>query len=103
MLKSLSEEEKSRLLYAYWENYEEEVFQVKLHIIALDRPKITADIMTLVNDTKVHISAINSVSKNFHTNIDMSLEIANLSQLNILIDKIRSIKDVEDVKRSIAE
>ena len=102
-LKSLSEEEKSRLLYAYWENYEEEVFQVKLHIIALDRPKITADIMTLVNDTKVHISAINSVSKNFHTNIDMSLEIANLSQLNILIDKIRSIKDVEDVKRSIAE
>ena len=59
--------------------------------------------MTLVNDTKVHISAINSVSKNFHTNIDMSLEIANLSQLNILIDKIRSIKDVEDVKRSIAE
>lgn len=102
-LKCLSDEEKSRLLYAYWENYEEEVFQVKLHIIAIDRPKITADIMNLVNDTKVHISSINSVSKNFHTNIDMSLEIANLNQLNILIDKIRSIKDVEDVKRSIAE
>ena len=51
----------------------------------------------------IPFSAINSVSKNFHTNIDMSLEIANLNQLNILIDKIRSIKDVEDVKRSIAE
>lgn len=102
-LSNLSEEEKSRLLYAYWENYEEEVFQVKLHITGLDRPKITADVMTLVNDTKVHITSINAVSRNFHVNIEMSLEVANLDQLNVLIDKIRSIKDVEDVKRSLAE
>jgi len=101
-LRSLPVEEQGRITAAQWEDNEDNVFQVELHIFALDRPKITADIMELVNDSKVHISAISGVSKGINSIIDMSIDVANVEQMNLMIDKIRSIKDVLEVKRNVS-
>ena len=87
---------------AHWEQNADSVFQVELYIRALDRPKITADIMEMVNDAKVHISAITSVSRGIEADINISIDVADLDQMYLMMDKIRAIKDVLDVRRNLS-
>ena len=72
-------------------------------MIALDRPKITPEVMALINDAKVHITAITSKVKDNKTFMEMSIEISNLDQLNLMLDKIKGIQDVIEVKRTISK
>ena len=75
-------------------------FQVEIMITALDRDKLTTDVINIVNDAKVHINAINArARKNMSATIDLKIEINNLEQLNALIEKIRRVRDVIEVKR----
>lgn len=101
-LKGLFANEASRLVEAEWESVDESVFQVQLLVVAIDRPKITPEVMGLINDAKVHITAITSRVKDGQTFMEMSIEVNNLQQLNIMIDKIKSIPDIIEVKRTIS-
>lgn len=101
-LKNLFANEASRLVEAQWDSVEENVFQVQLLVVAIDRPKITPEVMGLINDAKVHITAITSRVKEGQTYMEMSIEVNNLNQLNVMIDKIKSIRDVIEVKRTIS-
>lgn len=101
-LKNLFATEASRLVEVQWDNIEENVFQVQLLVVAIDRPKITPEVMGLINDAKVHITAITSKVKDGQTFMEMSIEVNNLTQLNVMMDKIKSIQDVLEVKRTIS-
>ncbi len=90
------------MVEAQWDSVEENVFQVQLLVVAIDRPKITPEVMGLINDAKVHITAITSRVKEGQTFMEMSIEVNNLNQLNVMIDKIKSIRDVIEVKRTIS-
>lgn len=100
-VKALWATEASRLVEAQWEREEESVYQVQLFVVALDRPKITPEVMALINDAKVHITSIISRVKSGQALMELSVEVSNLDQLNQMIDKIRSIRDVMEVKRTI--
>ncbi len=95
--------EADRYVHAYWDTDDSGVYQVEMFVIAIDRPKITPEVMSLINDSKVHITAISSRVKAGKTYMNISIEVHNLDQVILMIDKIKSISDVLEVKRTIAD
>ncbi|NCC80652.1 MAG: bifunctional (p)ppGpp synthetase/guanosine-3',5'-bis(diphosphate) 3'-pyrophosphohydrolase [Clostridia bacterium] len=98
-VKEYETNEPERLVEAAWDAEIKSVYQVEIEIIALDRPKITAEIMTTVNDQKVHISNINGRSKEGRSIVTLTVDINSLDQLYKVMDKIKIIKDVIEVRR----
>ena len=95
--------EPDRYVIAYWDTSDVNVYQVEVFVEAIDRPKITPEVMALINDSKVHITAITSRVKAGKTYMNISIEVQNLDQVILMIDKIKSIRDVLEVKRTIAD
>lgn len=91
--------EPERLVEAAWDAEVKSVYQVEIEIIALDRPKITAEIMSTINDLKVHISNINGRSKDGSSYVTINIDINSLDQLYKVMDQIKAIKDVIGVRR----
>jgi GTP pyrophosphokinase len=98
-VKEYEANEPERLVEAAWDAEIKSVYQVEIEIIALDRPKITAEIMTTVNDQKIHISNINGRSKDGRSIVTLTVDINSLDQLYKVMDKIKIIKDVIEVRR----
>ena len=98
-VKEYEANEPERLVEAAWDAEIKSVYQVEIEIITLDRPKITAEIMTTVNDQKIHISNINGRSKDGRSIVTLTVDINSLDQLYKVMDKIKIIKDVIEVRR----
>ncbi len=102
-IRGTMEREPERFVAAVWDQDDGSVYQVEVFVIAIDRPKITPEVMALINDSKVHITAITSRVKEGKTYMHISIEVRNLDQVILMMDKIKSISDVLDVKRTIAD
>lgn len=101
-VQNLREEEQARIVDVEWDEKVESVYQVELEIYALDRTHLPLDIMSALADMKLHINTINvRTVKLGHAVINLKVDIRSISQLNILIGKIKRIKDVIDVFRVI--
>lgn len=98
-VKEYEKNEPERLVEAAWDAEVKSVYQVEIEIIALDRPKITAEVMSTVNDQKIHISNINGRSKDGKSISTITVDINSLDQLYKVMDKIKTIKDVIEVRR----
>ncbi|MDK2823137.1 MAG: diphosphokinase / guanosine-3,5-bis(diphosphate) 3-diphosphatase [Clostridia bacterium] len=93
-------EEHERLVEAAWDETEKSTFQVEIMITALDRAKLTMDVMNILTDAKIHINAINArARRNGSAIIDLKIEINNLEQLNSIMEKIKRVKDIVEVRR----
>lgn len=92
--------EEPRLIEAAWDTTTDSHYQVQLEIIAVNRPKLTLDIMNAITETKTDVNAIHArTNKNNLAIIDLKLEIRSLEHLNYIKDKIKRIKDIIEVKR----
>lgn len=92
--------EKDRLVKVEWIKTEELFYPVKIKIIADDRPNLVSDIMLIFPSLKITVSAVNArTDKNNIANIDVTISITNLDQLQEIIQKIKKIKSVLIVKR----
>ena len=101
-IKGVIAREPDRFVAASWDTSDTSVYQVEVFVIAIDRPKITPEVMGLINDSKVHITAITSRVKDGQTYMQISIEVNNLDQVIIMMDKIKSIPDILEVKRTVA-
>lgn len=99
---NMTEADSDRLIDVKWEGYENSLYQVQLYVEALDRPKITAEVMTLINDSHVHISSITSKSKDQISQMQLTVEVMDLHELNLVMDKINGIPDVFEVRRNFS-
>lgn len=100
---SMDENDRQRLIDVHWEGYETSVYQVQIFVEAFDRPKITSEVMSLINDTHVHILSITSRVKNDMTQMEMTIEVGGLGELGVVMDKINAIPDVVNVRRDLSE
>ncbi|GAI56576.1 unnamed protein product, partial [marine sediment metagenome] len=92
--------EKDRLVKVEWIKTEELFYPVKIKIIADDRPNLVSDIMLIFSSLKITVSAINAITdKNNIANINVTLSINNLDQLQEVIKKIKKTNSVLTVKR----
>ncbi|WP_406676523.1 RelA/SpoT family protein [Moorella sp. ACPs] len=96
------ETEKERIIEVAWGDTTDATYQVHIEALALDRPNLAMDIMAAVADTKTIINSVHArATRNDQALVDLKIEIRSLEHLNYIMDKIRRIRDVLEVKRVI--
>jgi len=93
-------EEAGRIVEVAWDETSDSTYLVEIEVLALDRPRLTTDVMNTIADMKIHITSVHGRAiKQGQAMINLKIEIKNLAQLNYIFDKIRKVKDVLDVFR----
>jgi guanosine-3',5'-bis(diphosphate) 3'-pyrophosphohydrolase len=92
--------EPERLIEVGWDTDTPTTYKVELEVRALDRPRLTMDILNTVSDTRTVINAINSrAKKNRMALVNLKIEIRDLEHLYSVMRKVGQISDVLDVHR----
>ncbi|MGI5902050.1 MAG: RelA/SpoT family protein [Desulfitobacteriia bacterium] len=99
-LLGLTARDKDRLVEVEWDESVNNVYPTELEIVGLDRARLVTDIMNVILETRTHILGINArVGKDKIANIKLKVEARSLDHLNLVLQKIRRIKDVSLVER----
>ncbi len=94
--------ENGRFLEAAWEGEPEASYPVEIEITAEDRKNLLADIMSSVNESKVDITAVNArADKNNIATIYMTMVVKDQVHLDQIMNKIKKIKEVYEVRRYV--
>ncbi|MZP30961.1 RelA/SpoT family protein [Heliobacterium undosum] len=97
---NMSEEERERIVEVAWDTTSQATYQVEMEVIAMDRERLTTDVMLSVADAKTSINSIYSrATKNKMAQINMVVEIRDLGHLKFLMDKVSKVRDVLEVRR----
>lgn len=92
-------QEKDRIIEVEWSD-DRGVYSLELEVRALDRPRLTTDVMIVIADTRIHINSVYSrITKSNRVVMNFKLEIKDISHLQVLIQRIQKIKDVVEVRR----
>lgn len=77
-------------------------YRVAIEVEAMDRPRLATDIMNVIAETKLNIIAINAraVSRNMAL-VDLKIEVNSMEQLDHIMEKIRRVQDVLEVRRVV--
>ncbi|SER73721.1 GTP pyrophosphokinase [Gracilibacillus ureilyticus] len=99
-----TDEAKDRLMEVNWENEESESkqYHVDLEISGYDRRGLLNDVLQVINETKTNIIAVNGRSdRNKIAIIHVTILIHNIGHLRRIVDRLKQIKDVYTVERTI--
>lgn len=92
--------EDERMIEVSWDVADKGSYHVHLEISAMDRAGLLNDVMTVLSDLKISADYVSARgTKNRMATIDLILEVNSLEQLELIMGKIRRIKDVYDVWR----
>ena len=98
-IKDLLEDE-GRIIDVFWDDEKKHSYNVEINIFANDRIGLLADIMNVIATSNVNIVAVNSKStKDKIANIEITIEVKNLEDLNQAVRKLGKVDSVYDVKR----
>ncbi len=93
--------EPERLVAVRWDEKQGACYAVSLHIEAADRTGLLSDISTVFGESRTNITAIRTISRPDGTaHIDITVEVRSVSHLHGLIDRVRRISDVLDIRRT---
>ncbi len=91
--------EPDRIIDVEWSD-DRGIYGVELEVRAMDRPRLTTDVMIVIADTKIHINSVYSrITKNNRVIMNFKLEIKDMSHLQAVIQRIQKVKDVMEVRR----
>jgi len=98
---NLREEERERLIDVDWGDDEASRYHVDIHITAYDRHGLLRDVSTVLSALNVDVVSVNTLSDQSSQTADMKIgvHIANTSELTAIMDKIRQLRNVQDVER----
>ncbi len=92
--------ELARLIEVAWDFEAEAIFQVHIEATAVDRPRLAMDIMNTIAETKTIINSVHArATRNHLAIVDLKIEIRGLDHLNHIMERIKRVRDVMDVKR----
>lgn len=95
------ENERARLIDVSWENTKDTAYLSRLKIVCSDRDGLVLEVANLVSETKVSLKSINARStKDSIAIVEITVEVSNTDQLNLLIKKIKKLKDIIEVTRN---
>lgn len=94
---------KNRLIDVYFDHVaiQSKRFEADLVIGASDRPNLLNEVVVILGQLKANILKINAGSDTMEVKIDLKLSIENYEDLQLIIDKIKMIQGVYEVKRVI--
>lgn len=94
-------EEYERMIEVSWDINTDTKYKVTIEVSCMDRPGLLTDIMMVPSENKTNIASVNARTyKNKTATVTLILEINNLAQLEIIMAKMRRIKDVFSVYRA---
>jgi len=99
-----TEEAKQRRLHVEWENQDtdKKQYHVDLEISGFDRRGLVNEVLQAVNETKTNITYVNGRSdRNRMAVIHITILIHNTGHLKRIVDRIKQIKDVYTVTRTV--
>jgi len=97
-----NQDEVERMIEVAWDQSFQSSFLVKLEIDAMDRAGLLTDVMQIVSELKISATDVHARgTKNNRAAIDLLLEIKNLGQLEYIMNRIKKVKDVFEVRRVV--
>ncbi|MGH2730044.1 MAG: RelA/SpoT family protein [Actinomycetota bacterium] len=100
--KALQVSDEGRMAEAWWDDRRQGTFVVAIQIEALDRRKLLRDVTTAISDQGVHIvSSSTRTGKDGIALLRFSLELADSSHLEHVIQSVRRVDSVFDVYRVV--
>ncbi len=95
------ESERARLIDVSWEENAKTSYLSKIKIVCADRNGLVLEVANIVSDTKVSLRTLNARStKDGLGIVEISVEVSNTEQLNVLIKKLGKLKDIVEVSRN---
>lgn len=92
--------EKDRIIEVQWAD-KKGIYVVELEVKAFDRPRLTTDVMNVIADMHVQINSVFSrATRNGQAIMNFKLEIKDLGQLQLIMQRIQKVPDVLEVRRS---
>jgi GTP pyrophosphokinase len=83
-----------RLITADWGAPRDEVFPVDIVVEAMDRQGLLRDISEVLSREKMNVTAANTLTKNMHSRMAFTLEVASLAALKRALALVRDVKGV---------
>lgn len=94
----LSEEE--RIIDVEWYEDKKENYSVDIEILSNDRTGLLADIVKEITSRKINIMGVNTkTNKDRIATIDITIEVKDIQELNIILKAIRKVDSVYEVNR----
>ena len=73
---------------------------LRTEVKAMDRSRLTADVMNVIADMRINIlSVFSRVTKNNLAIMNLKLEIKDMSHMHAVMQRIQKIKDILEVRR----
>lgn len=97
-----SPEDLERMIEVSWDESSGESFHVGIDIQAYDRSGILMEVMAVLSELKITITNMNAkvIEDTKNVNINVVVEIRDISQLDFVMTKLRRIREVYTVQRS---
>lgn len=89
-----------RLVEVDWDSNTHVPFHVKLEVEAEDRSGMLSDILEILVEMKINANSVNARGRKDGAIIEMVLELKSKDQLEFIVRKIESVKDVYEVRRT---
>jgi len=101
---NLEHDKQKRLISVEWADHDNQTFEIKLAIHAIDRTGLLKDITSILSDLKVNVLGVQTLSNKDTQMADMQImmEIEDLEQLQKISDKIMQLPNVQKVYRQNA-
>ncbi len=98
---NLADKEQQRIIHVDWASQAEQTYPVDIVIEAFDRAGLISDVILILGQEKVNVSAMNTVtdSKANSATITFTIDIPRLELLGRIMDKINQLANVLDVRR----
>ncbi len=91
--------ERERLIEVEWSD-DKGIYNVEIEVKAIDRPRLTTDVMNVIADTRIQINSVYSRATRGQIAImNFKLEIKDMDKLYAVMQRIKTVRDVLDVKR----
>jgi GTP pyrophosphokinase len=100
-LADLRDAHPERIIEASWGETHSSGYSLTLRVESLDHSGLLRDITTLLSNEKVNVLGVNSMTniKNQSAIIDLNLEVKNSDDIEKLVNKLKQLKDIFDVRR----
>lgn len=98
---NLRESEQERLIDVDWGDDAGERYQVEIYVRAIDRHGLLRDVSTTLSTMDIDVVSVNTLSNKQMQTADMriGLHIANTDELANAMDKLRQLRNVQEVER----
>jgi len=100
-IEAMKNDKTHRIVDVEWEKESQELYSARVQIHAMDRPNLVSDIISLVNELKIPLNAMNvETRKDKSAVIHLSLLIKDVNLLEECLKRLRKLSSVTDAFRT---